>query len=80
MFYHSLRYFIILAAAQYIFLYYNMLPSNAQICLKGQLLVILMGVCVCLEDGSRDCLPLSLSCTEGPGFMSCLSKLLSLKG
>lgn len=31
-----------------------MLLNNAQISLKVQLLVILMGVCLCLEDGSSD--------------------------
>lgn len=60
MFYGSLRYFIILAAAQYIFLYYNVLLSNAQISLKSAAAWILMGVCPCLEDGSSD-VPASLS-------------------
>lgn len=80
MLYLSLRYFIIPAAAQCSFLYYNMLVSNAPISLKVQLLVLVMGVCLCLEDGSSDCLPPSLGCTEDPGFTSCLSQLLSSKG
>lgn len=60
MLYGSLRHFIVLAVTQCIFLYYNMLLSNAQISLKMPLLAcFLMVVCLYLKDGISN-MPLSV--------------------